>query len=1140
MAIIVASVFLPYQPMFELDSSDEQAVGVVDSNLIVVKEDSDRAPQVVAEVSCDDQQEPFAISASQSFTNLSALASDPATGAVMNASPPGGLNGRESPFARRNEMSQDSVLNSANSSPLGSPRLDHVVANSHNIDELVAGDDFGVTANHKANHVYSSDKEPRSQGLSPESVLSADSRATENTGNMNNLMSNLTLGRDPTTESLLKGVSTSLLQHKLHSMSQTSLNDLSSLKRPQSPSTASINRVITPKSRAQLSSKASAVVDFAKVKQQQQARNQPTAFRSALPSQRNNVASKLKYSEIPDYNPPPTVDDNHEVRPSIPGGGFHVSDAKESGQYPVSDDDDDDNASADLEFDPEMEYDPSHPYKVPAFGGFSGSARMKATMLKSPQEVFNTLPFRIMRSNKGNGALKNAVDVASFEEVITEPIKWVGTMGIPTDTLSEEVLQRIVSQLNNSYKSSPVITDDETFEGAYKNFCKQILWPTMHYQIPDHPNSKAFEDHSWEYYKKLNQQFADKILETYNNGDTVLINDYHLMLVPSMVRQKLPNAKIGFFLHVSFPSNEVFRCLAQREKILQGMLGANVVQFQAKEYARHFIMTANRLLAADANHDELKYDGNIVSIQYRPVGIDAFDLYNQLATESVIEWRKLIRERWPEKKLIVSRDQFDPLRGIHKKMLAYEKFLIDNPEYIDRVVLIQVCLGRLQNPDLERQIMKVVDRINSMSSNISISQPVVLMHQRLEFNQYMALNAEADMFLITSLREGLNLTSHEFVVCSGEKHAPLLISEFTGSAYLLSEGALLINPWDIQNTSKAIKRGLEMKEFEKRRRWKVMLRTIFQNDSNNWVKSSINIINRAWSRSQERSIVFNLVRDDLYKDYMKTKRHLFILKVSSPPTPKMISILNDLCAKNIVYVMNAFSKLTLENLYGRVLNLGLIAENGAYVRVDGTWYNMVEDVDWEEDVAKILDDKVERLPGSYYKVSDSMIRFHTENADDQERIAGVIGDAITHINTLLDRRGIHAYLHNDVVYVQEAGLSIKAMNFLQRFHTTTTEVVEVSSSGPSRSRKNSIAYTKSGSSQRIIDFICVTGSSSPVIEALFRAVKEQVEEGILKCGHSIVYGLPSSSDAREHVNGLNDLFSVLQHASGLEHIPECD
>lgn len=1131
MTLIVASLFLPHQPQFEVNASAGDTQELVENNL--VKLDPISHPASPVRPGWDQYRR----------NARSALAV---------------------PLSNMRNASQESLL-SLNNAGNTSANIDDLVSSEHFLENLTANATASGTPNPSyhtkgqmgkpnlgaggsAEEFFSASSNPNSaRGGSPVSIVSAPLGGAADTPDLNIQKSldmalsgsppppqltetgsatNVASGGD-STASLLKNVSKSLMTQKLEAVqSNTSSKEGTGSSigggSKYNHQNTSIGTVVTPKSRPlpdhyhsssiidsrvkQMHNNAPVFPAMRRVQQGGSGKGAPKLLsrNSALNIQQPQ-SSRLKYSQTAQRLQQETAleADLHSAT--------EVNTHEEEGDAESVIDD---SASA-------------QEHLVPQFGGFSTTCKQRERLLKSSRDLFAQLPWKIVHSDKGNGSLKNAVNTAIMEKTTKENVKWIGTIGIPTDEVPDEIVDKITDTMEEQYNCGVVITDDITFKGAYKNYCKQILWPTLQYQIPDNPNSKAFEDHSWEFYYKLNRQFADKIIKEYKPGDTIWIHDYHLMLVPGMVRAQYQDAKIGFFLHVSFPSSEVFRCLAHREEILEGLIGANSVGFQTKEYARHFLQTSNRLLTADVSDDEIKYDGRIISVKDIPVGIDYFTLREKLKDDAVDQWRQLIKERWHGKKLIVCRDQFDRIRGLHKKMLAYERFLKENPQYIESVVLVQVCIGKSTDIELERQIMVVVDRINSMSPNISLIQPVVFLHQELDFPQYLALNSVADLFIVTALREGMNLTCHEFIGCSSDKNAPLILSEFTGSSSVLSEGAQLVNPWDIRQVANSIKEGLEMSREEKKRNWKKMVKSVINNDSDNWLVTCLQNINSAWEFNKERSTVFNLSYETFATEYNDTSKRMFIFKISEPPTSRMISVLNDLASKNIVYIINSFSKTVNDSLYNRVNNIGLIAENGAYVKLNGDWYNIVEEVNWRSEVVKILDDKVERLPGSYYKIADSMIRFHTENADDQERVSSVIGEAITHINTLFEDAGIHAYLHKNIVFVQQTGLSLNAIQFLLRFYNTasTGDNVAPMINASTNENTTSDGFTNA---QTPVEFLCITGSSSPTLEPLFKMVKDQKTAGVLRYGHTIVYGDTISSYAREHINGSNGLFNILQ------------
>ncbi|CDO94692.1 unnamed protein product [Kluyveromyces dobzhanskii CBS 2104] len=1161
MVVIIASLFLPFQPQFEVQTSAFEAASLVESQPVKIQGgvpgqfESDAAGGYGGSSSLNRKR------SSSSHSRSSVAPLDLAMSAAPGAE---GSEGSPAPSGNYSQHRPDDVTKPVGANPQISSEsfMESLTGNAHS---AAAASSRSTLPNYPSGSVeefFSSGPSQLPKNFengtdSPDSTFSAQSSP---------LINSLNPGYD-STSSLLKNVNKSLLYQTVLNESN-SASPLEGSSKPFRNSPGST--VITPRSRA-LPDVNSSCSPIGKPKSHLHIKSQAPAIRHVHPSAAPGQAgmsltsgalaavsglngpskgpggsSNLKYSVKADFDS--ETDGTEEVDDSESEGD---REKENSNDIAVTEDVDDD--LYDIE---ELDSSGRYHYNVPKFGGYSNNAKLRNALLRNSENIFSRAPWSIVPSAKGNGGLKNAVSTAVLEKTIKDQVTWVGTVGIPTDCIPQKTLDSIRKELSTNFHSKAVISDDLTFKGAYKNFCKQILWPTLHYQIPDNPNSKAFEDHSWNYYQHLNQLFANEIVETYKEGDIVWVNDYHLMLVPEMVREKLPNAKIGFFLHISFPSSEVFRCFPQRENILNGILGANSVGFQTEEYARHFMQTATRLLMTDADDHQLRLQGRIVKVNNTPIGIDVFNLDDQIANDKVTQWRKLIRERWANKHLIVCRDQFDRIRGLRKKMLAYERFLKENPEYIDEVVMIQICLDTARDVDLERDIMAVVDRINAMSKDISVSQPVVFLHQDLEFSQYLALNCEADLFIVSSMREGMNLTSHEFVVCSRERNAPLLLSEFTGSTQILKSGALLINPWDIRSYSNAIKQGLEMAPEEKRRRWKKMFKSVINHDSDNWIVNALNNIDSSWEFNLERSQIFNLSYDEMYSSFIKVNRRMFLLKISEPPSPIMLKVLSELSANNIVYIMNSNSRGVLERLYSRVSNVGLIAENGAYVRLNGNWFNIVEDVSWKEDVIKVFEDKVERLPGSYCKIGDSMVRFHTENAEDRNRVAGVVGEAMTHINTLFSDKGIHAYVHKNIVFVQEDGLGLKTLQFLVNYYNSVDDTscsshtpvhqptsAETSASPllsplPSQSGAGFFHVASKRENRDPIGFLTITGSSSPVLEPLFQYVNELSKNGKIKSGYSVVYGDTSSTYAKDHIHGLNELFLLLQRLCSSNSIEE--
>lgn len=502
----------------------------------------------------------------------------------------------------------------------------------------------------------------------------------------------------------------------------------------------------------------------------------------------------------------------------------------------------------------------------------------------SHDRVFASADWKVVNADQGNGGLRHAAEAAVRDEHLGE-LTWVGTLGMPTDALEgTQQKQDIEDRLATEFDALSVFCSDKDFDGHYSHFCKQILWPVFHYQLPDNPKSKAYEDHSYKHYVNLNQAFADKIIKNWKRGDVIWIHDYHLLLVPGMIREKLPEAKIGFFLHVAFPSSEVFRCLAVRKELLEGMCGANLIGFQIHEYTRHFLQTCSRLLNVEATPDGLQLDDRFVDVINLPIGIDPIQLNEHRQEPRVHKWLNVLRERYAGKKLIVARDKLDHVRGVRQKLLSYELFLNTNPEWRGNVILIQVALSSSEKSELDATVSDIVTRINSSYANLAY-QPVVYLKQDIDYAQYLALLAIADALMITSQREGMNLTSHEYLYCqdgkclSDKKHGSLILSEFTGTASLFGGNELSVNPWDYRACADAIRKALDMGHAEKEQRWTKLNECVMQHTGAHWFTELMLRLNRAYDEQHrhDQTSVPRLNVNNLAQRYKRSERRLFIL-----------------------------------------------------------------------------------------------------------------------------------------------------------------------------------------------------------------------------------------------------------------------
>ncbi|OAP62326.1 trehalose-phosphatase [Fonsecaea erecta] len=662
------------------------------------------------------------------------------------------------------------------------------------------------------------------------------------------------------------------------------------------------------------------------------------------------------------------------------------------------------------------------------------SSRRQRTRTVSHERHFSHDSYTVEKAIIGNGGLYNAID-AAVDAGICEEKTWVGTLGCPVDALDEHLKENIAEKLENDYDCLTVYASDSDLNGHYEHYCKTILWPVVHYQIPDHPKSKAYEDHSWVFYVKVNEAFADRIAKNWKKGDVIWIHDYHLLLLPGLLRQKLPEAQIGFFLHTAFPSSEIFRCLAVRTDLLQGMLGANMIGFQNEEYGHHFLQTCSRLLNVEATkHGVILEDGRFVHVNTCPIGIDPKAIDQQRQVKEVQEWVHTITDKYRGKRIIVARDKLDSIRGVRQKILAYELFLNKYPEYREKVVLIQIATSSAEDPELSATVADIVTRVNSTHSTLA-HQPLVFLKQDIDFSQYMALLTVAECLMITSLREGMNLTSHEWILCqdgkiSENKYGPLILSEFTGSATVFGHDALLVNPWHYSHCAEAIKKALDMSLEERETRWKALYDIVVHQNAVGWFERYIKGLEHAWKEHTVRdsTAVPRLSSSAVKTKYQRAQKRLIILDYEgtlaswgSPTdiiltTPKRsVDVLNDLIEdkKNIVYVMSSRMPEEMERLFSPVSGVGMIAENGAFVMEPGTdeWQELtnLEHVhNWKTGVKSILQYYVERIEGSRIEERHASLIFDYSDAEDRQGAFKQAGECANHINDACRGQNVNA------------------------------------------------------------------------------------------------------------------------------------
>ncbi|KAI9025497.1 glycosyltransferase family 20-domain-containing protein [Hyaloraphidium curvatum] len=629
--------------------------------------------------------------------------------------------------------------------------------------------------------------------------------------------------------------------------------------------------------------------------------------------------------------------------------------------------------------------------------------------------------FRLLPATVGNHGLRNAV--ASVPQLRSRSL-WVGALSnVSTELASASTLRAISDRLLAEASSVPVFLDDEQYHGAYEVFCRQVLWKVMHYEVDEVPKGQTFDLKYWEAYVAVNRLFASVVSRLYQPGDVLWVNDYHLMLLPSMLRQLLPQATIGFYLHIPFPSSEIFRCLHVRKQVLEGILGADLVGFQNYSYLRHFLVSVNRLLSLDSTPRGIQLPETVVSVGIFPIGIDVAALQERRRNPEVDEHMGKLLRRHAGRRLIVGREKLDSTKGYIQKLLAFETFLDLNPEFVGKVTLIQVAVPAQSDPDLEAAVGDCVSRIQGRFGSIGYL-PVVYLKKDIDFSMYLGLLAAADACIITSLRDGQNLTSHEFVVMQEARKSPLILSEFAG-AYSGFGAALRCNPWDQLQVADKIREALTMPADEKEARWEELYGGVLNASAQSFVTGFLSELNRVHRDVQSRYRT-NIPKLDVASfveawNAAKGMRLLFIdqdgtlfpSKFLKPVGPQASGV-RDALAPSAAEAPSEFSPARLADLLADLREsdrntvfvmsgrrrdqidegappdafdgVGLCAENGCFFRFpDEEWEALVEpdSLHWKKPVLDIIGYFNDRTAGAQIQVREASIVWDFANVEPQ-------------------------------------------------------------------------------------------------------------------------------------------------------------
>ena len=618
--------------------------------------------------------------------------------------------------------------------------------------------------------------------------------------------------------------------------------------------------------------------------------------------------------------------------------------------------------------------------------------------------VSNRLPIKISKLNNSfeftttSGGL--ATGMKSFHKQNNS--LWIGWPGIGIDEVDKNSWDTLSRSLKKGGFYSVNLNNSE-IEDFYFGLPNKCLWPLFHYFI----EYSIFSESHWESYQSINRKFAEAVLKNIAPGDTIWIHDYQLMLCPKMIRDLRPDVKIGFFLHIPFPSFEIFRTFPKREALLEGVLGADLIGFHTYDYERHFLSSIKRILRLDVNFNKITLGIREIEVNTFPMGID-YERYNLAAKKQVnqkeIEKSELKKQLQRHKKasrngkIILSIDRLDYTKGVISRIKAFEMFLTKHPEYLEKVRLIMLTVpSRSDVPEykqLKRDTDEIVGRVNGKFATVNWT-PIWYYYRSMSFEDLIELYSSADIAMITPIRDGMNLVAKEYVATRIHGDGVLILSEMAGASKELFQG-LIVNPFDINSMSDAIHQAINMPVEEQKQRNLSMQKRLSRYNVKRWADDFIKTLNSESQSNDNNSIIKidSKISSKISKAYENAKNRLLLLDYDGTlvefnekpalavPNTQLLNLLTKIINQpnTDLVIISGRDQVFLDKWFGE-MKLTLVAEHGYYIK-NKIWTEKINNnKEWMDNFLPIFNSFTDRTPGTFVEEKQNSLVWHYRKTD---------------------------------------------------------------------------------------------------------------------------------------------------------------
>jgi trehalose 6-phosphate synthase/phosphatase len=625
--------------------------------------------------------------------------------------------------------------------------------------------------------------------------------------------------------------------------------------------------------------------------------------------------------------------------------------------------------------------------RFPLFFNFRKSLRR--IFMESLFIVSNRLPVTIGKTiEKSSGGLVYAMEGLSD----SYDLKWIGWAGGIVRDPAEQA--KIADELAERFNYIPLFLSRQDADDYYTGFSNSSLWPLLHYISP----YARYEERWWQTYQKINRLFADTLLGLVKEGDTIWVHDYHLFLLPSYLRQKRTDLKIGFFLHTPFPSYELFRCHPNREELLEGVLGANLIGFQTFGYLRHFRSTILRLLGLESEIDHVVQERHKTGIGVYPIGINSVKFLRELQSDRYMQCYNEYKENYEGKKIVLSVERLDYTKGIARRLDAIERYLSEADDREEIVFIFINVPSRTSVPEYQKLLEELQGKVGSINGKYATigNVPVHFIHKSVDFSELCALYSLADVAMVTPLIDGMNLVAKEYLACQQANCGVLILSEFAGAAQELPN-SLIVNPYNVQEVAQSLKKALRLTEAEKQKMVQPMKDRVIKYDARYWADSFFRDLtakvdlDRLPSDTKEISIeaVDSLLRAKnkaFFLDYDGTISEIKKKPEDAVPDSEIEELFARLeTKKNLdVYLISGRKKEDMDQWFSRY-GFNLIAEHGYYYKhhnaAEWVVFDTQADLSWKNQIIDIFQLYTGMTPGSIIEEKTSSVVWHYRNSD---------------------------------------------------------------------------------------------------------------------------------------------------------------